>query len=68
MKIHLKINSSNPRHTRFTVFTNGANCGTLIMTNEEFKRFCDLLRKGARNNVDLTASGIIYTEEDRREQ
>ena len=66
MKIHLRVNSSNPRHTRFTVFMNGANCGTLVMTNEEFEKFRDLLRRGAGDIIDLNASGVIYTEEDRR--
>jgi hypothetical protein len=45
---------------------NGANCGTLVMTNEEFEKFRDLLRRGAGDRVDLNASGVIYTEEDRR--
>ena len=66
MKIHLRVNSINPRHTRFTVFMNEANCGTLVMTNEEFEKFRDLLRRGAGDRVDLNASGVIYTEEDRR--
>jgi hypothetical protein len=59
MKIHLRVNSTNPRHTRFTVFMNGANCGTLVMTNEEFEKFRDLLRRGAGDRVDLNASGVI---------
>ena len=36
MNIHLRIDSTNAAHTRFTVFLNGANCGQLCVTNEEF--------------------------------
>lgn len=35
MKLHLRADSANGVHTRFTVFMNGANCGQLCMTEEE---------------------------------
>lgn len=35
MKLHLRADSANGAHTRFTVFMNGANCGELCMTEEE---------------------------------
>lgn len=33
--IHLRADSANGFHTTFTVFMNGANCGTLTMREEE---------------------------------
>jgi len=69
MKIHLKVNSSNQRHTRFTIFTNSANCGTLMMTNEEFKKFHQIIAIGCGEKIDeFISTGTMYSEEDRREE
>jgi hypothetical protein len=39
----IRIDSSNPAHTHFTVFANGANCGTLTMRPDEFDAFQELV-------------------------
>ena len=67
MKIHLKINSSNPKHTRFTVFINEANCGTLTMLNDEFASFHQIVAMGCGDRIDeFMSTGTMYSEEDRR--
>ncbi len=47
MKTLLRADEANGRHTKFTVFMNGANCGQLIMTEEEAIYFHErFLRSG----------------------
>lgn len=41
-----RVDARNKQHTHFTVFANGANCGHLCMTNEEFMSFCVALEEG----------------------
>lgn len=41
MKLHLRANSANGVHTRFTVFMNEANCGELCMEEDEALFFHD---------------------------
>lgn len=36
LKYHFRVDKENNRHTHFTVFANGENCGQLVMTGEEF--------------------------------
>jgi hypothetical protein len=43
MKVHLRADSADGTHTRFTVFMNGANCGQLCMTEKEAVFFHDAL-------------------------
>jgi hypothetical protein len=38
-RIHLRGEYDGQRHTKVTVFCNGANCGTLTMTSEEAEYF-----------------------------
>lgn len=35
MRVHLRADSADGTHTKFTVFMNGANCGHLCMTQDE---------------------------------
>lgn len=35
MKVHLRADEANGVHTKFTVFMNGANCGQLVMNEDE---------------------------------
>lgn len=35
MELHLRANSANGTHVRFTVFMNEANCGQLTMKEDE---------------------------------
>lgn len=39
MKLKFRIDIINPRHTHFTVFQNGGNCGSLCMENKAFDVF-----------------------------
>jgi hypothetical protein len=65
MKIHLRIDSSDPSHTRFTVFANGANCGDLCMTTNEFANFHQIVNLGCCKEVDeFNSTGKMWTEED----
>lgn len=50
MKLHIRIDDCNLRHTRFTAFVNGANCGTLTLCNDEFTKLLTWLRLGKREN------------------
>ena len=44
--IHLRADSTNGKHTRFTVFMNGVNCGQLCMLESEANFFRDTLTFG----------------------
>lgn len=48
MKLHLRANEANGKHTKFTVFMNGANCGELVMDEEEALFFHDLVLSAPR--------------------
>ena len=58
MRLHLRIESENPAHTRFTLFVNGANCGPAqTMRSEEFRKFAEMLALGKRENrVEVTSA------------
>lgn len=43
MRLHLRADSANGKHTRFTVFINGANAGQLCMNEDEAIYFHDLV-------------------------
>jgi hypothetical protein len=45
MKTHLRADSANGKHTRFTVFMNGGNCGQLCMTEEEAIYFHEIITR-----------------------
>ena len=62
MKLHLRIESENPAHTRFTLFVNGANCGPAqTMRSEEFRKFAEMLGLGKREHMlQVTASRHKY--------
>jgi hypothetical protein len=47
MDIKVKVKQSNPTHTHLTVFMNGINCGTLIMTGVEAHLFITQLERGS---------------------
>ncbi len=38
---HIRVEEANGRHTRLTVFANGANCGVLTFANAEALEFID---------------------------
>lgn len=46
MKIHLRVDTANDTHTRFTCFVNGASAGQLCLRADEFKDFATILRQG----------------------
>ena len=64
MKIHLRADSANGTHTRFTVFMNGANCGQLCMREKQaifFHGIVMLTEYKIPSDV-ITSSGI-WTKE-----
>ena len=52
MKLHMRANDTNAVHTRFTVFVNGANAGTLCMTVEEANTFHQIVAAGCVPRFD----------------
>jgi hypothetical protein len=64
MKLHLRANETNAKHTRLTLFVNGANCGELCLLNAEAIWLCHILSKGTdalspagRIPIDFVSSG-----------
>lgn len=49
VKVRLRIDSEDVRHIHFTVFANGANCGTLTMERGEYTLFATMMLLGGRN-------------------
>ncbi len=70
MKLHLRADSANGEHTRFTVFMNGANCGQLTMREEEAVFFHDLvILSGAKLKTDeIYTSGRWTAAEPPKEE
>ena len=65
MKIHLRIDSSNKQHTRFTIFEDGANCGQLCMNTPGFFNFYMIISQGLNLPEDeFIATGKAYVEAD----
>jgi len=53
VRVHLRIESENPAHTRFTLFVNGACCGPeQTMRSDEFRVYAEMLALGKRENWD----------------
>ncbi len=52
MKIHLKADSTNPEHTRFTVFIDGKNCGQLCMGTADARGFYMIMQNGIHPELD----------------
>jgi len=51
MRLHLRIESENPAHVRFTMFVNGVCCGKAqTMRAEEFQEYVSWLGRGKREN------------------
>ena len=52
MDFHLQVNKSNPEHVHCTLFANGANCGQLTLTPEEYSAFGRVLLLGGGQLVE----------------
>ncbi|TET82596.1 hypothetical protein E3J38_01900 [candidate division TA06 bacterium] len=65
MKIHLRIDSSNMRHTKCTVFLNGANCGQLTTTTDEFANLHQIINLGCADFDEFNSTGELYAEEEK---
>lgn len=68
MRIRIRIDENNPRHTRFTVFVDGGNCGTLTMLSVEAFVFFNILQYGA-DPADvkmeyINAEGKLFSDSD----
>ena len=63
--IHLRADSANGRHTRFTVFMNGVNCGQLCMLESEACFFRDALTFGRfLSPGEIISSGLWINDKD----
>lgn len=52
MKIHLRADSTNPEHTRFTTFIDGKNCGQLCMGTKDAVTFYMIVQNGLLKGTD----------------
>ena len=71
MRIHIRFDSSNIIHTRFTIFINGGNCGQLCMRTNEACNFHQLLQMACSIAPEIDqflSSGKVYSEEDKEEE
>ena len=58
MKLHLRADEANGEHTKVTVFFNGANCGQLIMRQDEAIYFHQLvMMSGWKKPGEVVTSG-----------
>lgn len=68
MKITIKITDDGPVHTRFTIFMNGGNCGSLCMRSGEALVFFNALQTGADAANLLTEytnyEGKLFSDSD----
>ena len=68
MTIHFRIDASYARHSHFTVFVGGANCGTLRMRTDELVHFFMIFRHGLSPTMDhYRESGKLWTPEEEGE-
>ena len=57
-RINLRADEANGQHTKVTVFMNGANCGQLIMREEEAVFFHHVVMMSAYSKPgEVTSSG-----------
>ena len=61
MKIKCRIDSKNVKHTRFTVFQDGGNCGQLTMDTAAAELFFDILKRAVMDDI-----GYDFELEDNR--
>jgi hypothetical protein len=73
MKITLTINKKTPVHITFQVFVNGALSGLLVLRNEEFEQFCEILQPDIirddeyrpKQKIDCEKHGVSETDNGR---
>ena len=46
MEIHIRIDEENDRHTKITVFIDGANCGKLCLASPDWPLLKAIFSKG----------------------
>ena len=59
--LRLRVDDTNPRHVHFSVFANGARCGKLCMTVDEYSKFASVLLIGANRHPQVDASAETAT-------
>lgn len=61
MKIHLRADSTNKEHTRFTIFIDGKNCGDVCMGTREARAFSNMVENGMEvNRLTNFLSGDVF--------
>ncbi len=63
MKLHLRIDSSNKIHTRFTIFEKGINCGQVCMTSYGFAQFHQIVFHGCAPWDEMVSTGEFTNSE-----
>jgi hypothetical protein len=66
MKLHLRLDHVNSSHIHETLFFNGINIGTLIMTHGEYQSFSTALLLGAAQMKDNLILEIDPISHDRK--
>ena len=57
MKIYIEYRHPTPIHCNVVVFINGANCGQLVLRQEEIVGFQQILSTGCAKGIDTFISG-----------
>ncbi len=65
MKIHLRSDGANGRHTRVTVFIDGANCGQLTLLEKDAIALHLILMNGVNPVFDSLKSSGEWVKEGR---
>lgn len=61
MKLHMRFDESNAKHTRFTVFIDGRNCGQLCCGTEDVVSLHMILAHGCSPDLDyFVSSGKVF--------
>ena len=61
MKVHIRFDESNAKHTKFTLFLNGGNCGQLTARTDEAANLHQIIFNGHRKGIDeVKSKGKFY--------
>lgn len=68
MRVTLRAHETNEKHTRFTVFVNGQNCGDLCMGPEEARVFYMIVVNGCHPELDQFVGQGHWDEASQQEE
>ena len=62
MRTSITITDINPVHTSFAIFVNGARAGSMVLRNEEFQPFLEMVKPDHLYDNSLPVPGINSPE------